>query len=85
MLNATRDIERRSGASPFDWIFSSAEMVTDCLEDDFAQDCPVGDRTSAYAKEASNYRKFFLSVTPGRRNFLSPSQCRPCADGLKEC
>jgi len=56
-----------------------------CLEDDFAQDCPVGDRTSAYAKEASNYRKFFLSVTPGRRNYLSPSQCRPCADGLKEC
>ena len=70
-----------------EWIENMREtkpMVL-CLDDDFAQDCLVGDRTSAYAKEASNYRKFFLSVTPGRRNYLSPSQCRPCADGLKEC
>jgi hypothetical protein len=56
-----------------------------CLDDDFAQDCLVGDRTSAYAKEASNYRKFFLKVTPGRHDYLSTSQCRLCADGLKEC
>ena len=56
-----------------------------CLDDDFAQDCLVGDRTSAYAKEASNYRNFFLKVTPGRHKYLSTSQCRPCADGLTEC
>ena len=56
-----------------------------CLEDDFAQDCPVGDSTSAYAKEASNYRNFFLKVTPGRHHYLSTSQCRPCADGFTEC
>ena len=70
-----------------EWLdnMSETKPMVLCLEDDFAQDCPVGDRTSAYAKEVSNYRKFFLKVTPGRHNHLSASQCRLCADGLKEC
>lgn len=58
-----------------------------CLEDDFAQDCPIGDRASAYATEVAVYRKFFLKVTPERRKYLdlSTEQCRTCADGVKEC
>ena len=66
---------------------NEAQPMVLCLEDDFAQDCPIGDRASAYATEVAVYRKFFLKVTPERRKYLdlSTEQCRTCADGVKEC
>jgi hypothetical protein len=79
---ATGDVDRIA-----EWFRHTREAkpMVICLEDDLAQDCPIADRTSEYAKQAAIYRKFFLEVTPDRSRHFVMSQCRACTDGLQEC